>query len=163
MSSSLCNRQQALLYLMQDLKDEGNTLFKELKYDVAWMHYRNALFIARILETRFYHEVEKEFISTLFSNRAFCCLKKVGIIFLHDLCFVNVLWSFLPKTMEPVTPFLLCRLRSIAAHRDHFVRRLSVCPSVRLSGSHTFLVVRHSYVSQATHTFLGMLPLCFYY
>ena len=56
----------------------------------------------------------------------------------------------------------LCRLRSIAAHRDHFVRRLSVClcPSVCLSGSHTFLVVTHSYVSQATHAFLGMLPLC---
>ena len=27
----------------------------------------------------------------------------------------------------------LCRLRSIATHRDHFVRRLSVCPSVCLS------------------------------
>ena len=40
------------------------------------------------------------------------------------------------------TPFL-CRLRSIPAHRDHFVRHLSV----RLSGSHTFLVVKHSYVS----------------
>ena len=45
----------------------------------------------------------------------------------------------------------LCRLRSIAAHRDHFVR----C----LSGSHTFLVVTHSYVSQATHAFFRMLPL----
>ena len=43
---------------------------------------------------------------------------------------------------------------------------VSVCPSVCvcvcLSGSHTFLVVTHSYVSQATHAFLGMLPLCFY-
>ena len=55
------------------------------------------------------------------------------------------------------------------AHRDHFIRRLSVRPSVCLSvcvsvclyGSHTFLVVTHSYVSQATHAFLGMLPLCF--
>ena len=41
----------------------------------------------------------------------------------------------------------------------------SVCPSVRLcvglSGSHTFLVVTQSYVSQATRAFLGMLPLCF--
>ena len=46
---------------------------------------------------------------------------------------------------------LLCRLRSIATHRDHFVRRPSVCPSV----CHTF----QSYVSQATHAFLGMLPL----
>ena len=36
---------------------------------------------------------------------------------------------------------LLCRLRSIAAHRDHFVRRLSVCACVCLSGSHTFLIV----------------------
>ena len=54
----------------------------------------------------------------------------------------------------------LCRLRSIAAHRDHFVRRLSVCACVCLSDSHTFLIVTHSYVSQATHAFLGMLPLC---
>ena len=45
---------------------------------------------------------------------------------------------------------LLCRLRSIATHRDHFVRRLSV----RLSHS-------QSYVSQAIHAFLGMLPLFF--
>ncbi|KAJ8319502.1 hypothetical protein KUTeg_004593 [Tegillarca granosa] len=71
--------QQTFLYLMQDLKDEGNSLFKTGHYDVAWMHYRNALFIARILEMRFYHEVDKEFISTLFSNRAFCCLKKVSL------------------------------------------------------------------------------------
>ena len=46
----------------------------------------------------------------------------------------------------------LCRLRSIATLRDHFVRRPSVCLSVRLSHF-------HSYVSQATHAFLGMLPL----
>ena len=46
----------------------------------------------------------------------------------------------------------LCHLRSIAAHRDHFVRRLSVCPVC-------FLVVTHSYVSQATRAFLWMLPL----
>lgn len=62
---------------MQDLKDEGNDLFKEGDFDNSWMHYRNALFIARILELRFYHIVDKEFKSTLFSNRAFCCLKKV--------------------------------------------------------------------------------------
>ncbi|XP_046550029.1 LOW QUALITY PROTEIN: helicase with zinc finger domain 2-like [Haliotis rubra] len=66
----------ALLQLMQDLKDEGNTLFKETMYDLAWMHYRNALFVARMLEMRFYYEVKKDFISTLFSNRALCCLKK---------------------------------------------------------------------------------------
>ena len=56
------------------------------------------------------------------------------------------------------TPVLLCCLRSIVTHRDHFVRRLSVClPGTCIS--HTFLVVRHSYVLQATHAFLGMLPL----
>ena len=35
----------------------------------------------------------------------------------------------------------------------------SVCPCVCLSGSHTLLVVMHSYVSKATHSFLRMLPL----
>ena len=61
---------------------------------------------------------------------------------------------------KTVTDFLY-RLRSIAAHRDHFVWYLSVILSVCLclSGSHTFLVVTHSYVSQATH---GMLPLFLY-
>ena len=43
--------------------------------------------------------------------------------------------SIIAKTPQ-VLPFL-CRLRSIAAHRDHFVRRLSVCACVCLSGSHT--------------------------
>ncbi|XP_061191305.1 helicase with zinc finger domain 2-like [Saccostrea echinata] len=75
----------ALLHLMQDLKDEGNDLFKEGDFDNSWMHYRNALFIARILEVRFYHTVDKEFMSTLFSNRAFCCLKKeMYIEAIHD-------------------------------------------------------------------------------
>ena len=60
---------------------------------------------------------------------------------------------------DPCDKPFLCRLWSIVAHRDHFVRRLSVHLSVCLSGSHTFLVVTHSYVSQATHAFLGMLPL----
>ena len=36
---------------------------------------------------------------------------------------------------------------------------LSVRLSMRLSGSHTFLIFTHSYVSEATHAFLGMLPL----
>ena len=38
----------------------------------------------------------------------------------------------------------LCRLRSIAAHRDHFVQLLSVRLRVCLSDSHTFLVVTYS-------------------
>ena len=68
--------------------------------------------------------------------------------------------SYLKLSPEPLHVLfrLLCRLRSKAAHRDNFVRRLSV--RLCLSGSHTFLVVTHSYVSQATHAFLGMVPLC---
>ena len=65
----------------------------------------------------------------------------------------------LNKCRSPVLYIFLCHLQSIAAHRDHFVRRLSVC----LSGSHTFLVVMHSYVAQATYTFLGMLSLFLLY
>ena len=58
--------------------------------------------------------------------------------------------------------FLLCRMWSIATHRDHFVRRPSVCLSARPSVTlfcHTSTF--QSYVSQATHAFLGMLPLFF--
>ena len=40
----------------------------------------------------------------------------------------------------------------------HLLCPASVCPSVCLSGSHSFFVVTHSYVSHATHhAFLGML------
>ena len=59
-----------------------------------------------------------------------------------------------------LSTIFLCRLRCIAALRDHFVRHLSVRPSVcvyvRLSSSHTFFVVTHSYVLQETPAFLGM-------
>ena len=63
--------------------------------------------------------------------------------------------------LEKPGDIFVCRLRSIAAHRDHFVQRLSVCLRVCLSGSHTFLVVTYSYVLQATHAFLRMLSLCY--
>ena len=48
-----------------------------------------------------------------------------------------------------------------STYRDNFVQRLSVCLCVCLCGSHTVLVVMHSYVLQATCAFLGMLPLCY--
>ena len=43
---------------------------------------------------------------------------------------------------------ILCHLRSIAAHRDNFVRHLFVCVCMRASVCPvvTFLVVTHSYV-----------------
>ena len=52
--------------------------------------------------------------------------------------------------LPPTFPRFLCFLRSIAAHRDNFVRHLSVRVSVCLSCSQTFLVVTHSYVYLAT-------------
>ena len=74
-----------------------------------------------------------------------CILILIWILFITGICHVS--WFF-------------SRMLSIAAQRDHFLRRLSVCPSLCLSSSHTFLVVTPSHVSQATHAFLGMLPLC---
>ena len=71
------------------------------------------------------------------------------------------IWTVLKWRIHLFSSPFLCHLRSIAAHREHFVRRLFVRPSVCLSRSHTFLVVTHSFVSQATHEFIGMLPLCF--
>ena len=73
--------------------------------------------------------------------------------------FLVVMQSYVSQATHAflgMLPPFLCRLRSIAAHRDHFVWRLSVC----LSGSHTFLVGTQIYFSQVTHAFLGMLPLC---
>ena len=56
----------------------------------------------------------------------------------------------------------LCHLRSIAAHRDHFVRHLSVCVCVCESFSQTLLPVICDYVSQTTHAFHGMAPCTFW-
>ena len=72
------------------------------------------------------------------------------------LSHLNILKFYQPM---PSDLHFLCRLRSIAANRDHFVRYLFVHQSMCLSSSHTFLEVMHSYFSQATHAFLGMLPL----
>ena len=72
--------------------------------------------------------------------------------------FTHSLKRFLDHYFLPVVnlhKLLLCCLQSIAAQREHFFQHLSIC----LSGSHTFLVVTHSYISQASHAFLGMLPL----
>ena len=56
---------------------------------------------------------------------------------------------------------LLCRLRSIATHRDHFVRR-SVCPSVSPSVCHTRIALfrrRHMHSSECCHYFVYHLML----
>lgn len=72
---------------MQDLKDEGNLLFKEEKFLDAWKHYCFALFAARQLERTFYCHVEKEFLATLFCNASLCSLKTVSsIVLILKLC-----------------------------------------------------------------------------
>ena len=52
--------------------------------------------------------------------------------------------------------WFLCCLGSIATHRDHFVRRLSVRPSVCLSVCHTRIAMfrrRHMHSSECCHYF----------
>ena len=66
-----------LQILMRDLKEEGNCLFKEKNYLVAGEHYTCGLIIAKMLQTSEFVEVDRELLSSLFSNRAACCLKMV--------------------------------------------------------------------------------------
>ncbi|KAL8593292.1 hypothetical protein ACOMHN_009945 [Nucella lapillus] len=65
-----------LLQLIQDMRDEGNDLFKEGdKYEKAVTHYKNAIFVAHDLEDRFYHNVNLEFMATLYSNCSIALLR----------------------------------------------------------------------------------------
>ncbi|KAL8623914.1 hypothetical protein ACOMHN_054255 [Nucella lapillus] len=64
-----------LMVLIQDLKDEGNSLYKDGHFRQGNTHYAHALFVSRVLEERFYHEVEADFLATLYSNGSLCYLK----------------------------------------------------------------------------------------
>ena len=74
--------------------------------------------------------------------------KKLYTFLTPHVCNTSFDWT-VGKGSDSITtiylPQFLCRLRSKAAHRDHSVRRLSVCACVRacvcLSDSHTFLIV----------------------
>ena len=69
--------------------------------------------------------------------------------------FDSVSWNFIQKSLQ-----FLCRLRSIATHRDHFVRRpsarpsvcLSLCPSVTLFKA--MFSRRHMHSSECCHYFI---------
>ena len=53
-------------------------------------------------------------------------------------CPIEVTLSVCPSVLKNIyTGHKLFTVKSIAAHRDHFVWRLSVCACVCLSGSHT--------------------------
>lgn len=73
------NFQAVLLQLVQDLKDEGNHLFKSGRFQEAATHYKQALFVVRVLDERFYHEVDGDFLTTLHANGALSFLKIVSI------------------------------------------------------------------------------------
>ena len=75
-----------------------------------------------------------------------------GAIYHKDLIMVSVCW---PYRVYMHLQFL-CRLRSIATHRDHFVRRLSVYLSVSPSVCHTPIAMfrrRHMHSSECCHYF----------
>ena len=63
---------------MKDLKDEGNTLFKECHFKEAGLFYSYALVVAWQLERTFYHMVEREFVAVLYCNASLCSLKIVS-------------------------------------------------------------------------------------
>ncbi|XP_012934940.1 helicase with zinc finger domain 2 isoform X2 [Aplysia californica] len=66
---------QTVLRLLQDLKDEGNALFREDAFEDSWQTYWHALIVARQLERTFYHIVDKHFMGVLFCNASLCSLK----------------------------------------------------------------------------------------
>ena len=74
----------------------------------------------------------------IFKNRA-TSQNPHNIMFIDgDQGFVELNFNIYRKSVHSANAFVflqafLCRLRSIAAHRDHFVRRLSVCLVVTLS------------------------------
>ena len=65
------------MQIMKDLKDEGNTQFKEAHFKEAGLFYSYALIVARQLERTFYHTVEREFLAVLYCNASLCSLKIV--------------------------------------------------------------------------------------
>ena len=127
---------QTINFLMNEFQMEDLIKFWSLSQKALDLRKRNPPSACKILKHRFW------IISFIVQYSVLCyCKLLAGKVF-----------------PEHLYTGLLCRLWSIVAHRDHFVQHLSVC----LSGSHTFLVVTHSYVLQATHAFFGMLPLCLY-
>ena len=75
-------------------------------------------------------------------HKHMCFFQIVNFNFLHnfltmrDKDFMFCIYTQLVKSLNMTSRFL-CRLRSLATHRDHFVRRLSVrlsvCPFVTLT------------------------------
>ena len=69
--------QKELERLLKDLKEEGNTIFREKNYSLAGEKYTYALHVGKFLQEN-HVNVEREFLSTVFCNRAACCIKMVS-------------------------------------------------------------------------------------
>ena len=122
------------------------TLRKLHQNGVFWVHFE----VLINLNGHFYNWkfIRKKFFS-LYIDYMYTCISN---FFFFENTLILLHLNLIGNTIKCV---FLCRLRSIATHRDHFVRRLSVRLSICRSVCHTF----QSYVSQATHAFLEMLPL----
>ena len=61
------------------MKDEGNACFKDKDYIQAYDLYTAALNICKHIQIVHFVNVERELLSTIFSNRAACELKMVSV------------------------------------------------------------------------------------
>ena len=75
--------QDELQKLLSDLKEEGNASFKDKDYCGSYDFYTSALNICKHLQTNQFVSVDKDLLSTIFSNRAACLLKMVRINAVH--------------------------------------------------------------------------------
>ena len=123
-----------------------NTLvqFKNQSYSIdslIFYKYFNLYFQIHVCRVALILHDSKVLYSCLSS---FKCFKEKNNVYYLNL--LQIFWVLLAKFSLPAcsissvcfikikldwkADFLLCRLRSIATHKDHFVRRPSVCPSV---------------------------------
>lgn len=68
-----------------DIKEEGNACFKDKDYNGAYEMYTSALHVCKNLQTVHFVNIDKELLSTIFSNRAACLLKMVVFFFISLL------------------------------------------------------------------------------
>ena len=102
---------------------------------------RGADFVPLRMYTQFQYYLIKIICASFYIPNEFHCYDDIKNTMIASIWFL--FWSC--RCLYFVQLTFLCGLQSIAAHRDHFFRRLSVRPSVPpylcLSGSHTFMVV----------------------
>ena len=118
----------------------GNLPVDWSTYKNSMIHHGTCLYLQWILlwSIKYKQTSQVSLILTSSPSLTFISLLKVGISLFLSLSYLS----------------FLCCLRSIAAHRDHFVQRLCVKLSWK---SH---IQSCNYISQVTHAFLRILLLC---